>query len=84
MVFGLPFFGSGWSLAAPSVVGVSVRPKPVPWLAMELSDGRAAALVVGGVAFVGGSCVSGVGRQSWLRGWHGCRWLTELGCDRGV
>ena len=48
----------------------SVRRKPAPWLVVELSDGRAAALAVGGAAFVGGACVSGVGEQSCLRGWR--------------
>ena len=44
----------------------------------------AAALAAGGVAFVDGTYVSGVGGQPWPRGWLGCGWLAERGYVGGV
>lgn len=41
-------------------------------------------LAVESTFVVGGRRVSVAGEQSWSFGRHGCGWLAEQGCDRGV
>ena len=63
-------FQPGCFISSAPVVVVLGRPKPVPWWVVGMLDCRVAALIVGGVAFVGRACFLGAGKQPWLRGWR--------------
>ena len=75
------FWGKRWDLAASNQSSASVGFSNGGG---AISDVGAAALEVGDVLVLGRLRGSGVGKQTWPLGRHGCRWLSERGCIGGV